>query len=138
MRDGWTIPDDDKVWQALAEDRNSVVATPFTSKSLESTKPHYAGFSFLEALALAARGGTIPLARFILDRRQRERISEKNWRLLAGVVWSLQRRYVRGRGRPHRLERTIAEYAERNVASLVARLHPTGAPSIAASACPVK
>ena len=66
--ENWIIPEDDDDWQAAREDLNAALATPFTSKSRESTKPHHAGYTFLEALAFAADGGTIPLARFILDR----------------------------------------------------------------------
>jgi len=123
MRDNnWIIPQDGESWRVLAEEVNAALATPFTSKTCESTKPHHAGFSFLEALALAAVGGTIPLARFILDRSQRERLSEQDWRFVAVVIWSLQQPYEQGRGRPYRLERTKAEYAERKAAQLVARL----------------
>ena len=84
--ENWIIPEDDDDWQAAREDLNAALATPFTSKSRESTKPHHAGFSFLEALALAADGGTFPLARFILDRSQRERLSEQDWRFVAVVI----------------------------------------------------
>ena len=119
--ENWTIPEDDDDWQAAREELNAALATPFTSKSRESTKPHHAGYSFLEALALAADGGTFPLARFILDRSQRERLSEQDWRFAAIVIWSLQQPYEQGRGRPYRLERRNAEYAERKAAQLVAR-----------------
>ena len=39
--ENWIIPEDDDDWQAAREDLNSALATPFTSKSRESTKPHH-------------------------------------------------------------------------------------------------
>ena len=42
--ENWKIPEDDDDWQAAREDLNAALATPFTSKSRESTKPHHAGF----------------------------------------------------------------------------------------------
>ena len=40
--ENWIIPEDDDDWQAAREDLNAALATPFTSKSRESTKPHHA------------------------------------------------------------------------------------------------
>jgi hypothetical protein len=68
--DGWAIPDDKpEDWEALVEQLNAALDGVFTSKSREAAKAHHHGFSFLEALALAVDGGTVPLARYILDRK---------------------------------------------------------------------
>ena len=58
--ENWIIPEDDDDWQAAMEDLNAALATPFTSKSRESTKPHHSKYSFLEH-ALAADGGLLRL-----------------------------------------------------------------------------
>ena len=42
--ENWIIPEDDDDWQAAREDLNAALATPFTSKSRESTKPHHSKY----------------------------------------------------------------------------------------------
>ena len=75
-------------WEVLAKELNAALDCVFVSES-ESTKPHYSGYSFLEALALAASGGTAPLARFVRDRQGRNILSDRHWQYLAVFIYSL-------------------------------------------------
>ena len=87
--ENWIIPEDDDDWQAARQSLNAALATPFTSKSRENTKPHHSKYSFLEAMFLAVDGGTTPLARFIRDRWGRKLLSEQDWQYLAVFIRSL-------------------------------------------------
>lgn len=118
--ENWKIPEDDDDWQAAREDLNAALATPFTSKSRESTKPHHSKYSFLEAMLLAVDGGTTPLARFIRDRKGRELLSEQDWQYLAVFIRSLWKPPQQGRGRPKQGATSDGSNAENYAASLVA------------------
>lgn len=118
--ENWKITEDDDDWQAAREDLNAALATPFTSKSRESTKPHHSKYSFLEAMLLAVDGGTTPLARFIRDRRGREFLSEQDWQYLAVFIRSLWKPPQQGRGRPKQGATSDGSNAENYAASLVA------------------
>ena len=118
--ESWAVPDDAEYWCVVADELNRALDALLASRSRETTKRHHAGFTFLEALEFAASGGTLPLARFILDPCQRERFSEQDWRFVAVIIASFQQPYEQGRGRPSRLERTNEEYAERKAAQLAA------------------
>jgi hypothetical protein len=118
--ENWVMPEDDDDWQAAREHLNAALATPFTSKSRESTKPHHSRFSFLEAMLLAVDGGTTPLARFIRDRRGRELLSEQDWQYLAVFIRSLWKPPQQRRGRPKHGAASDGSNAENYAAYLVA------------------
>jgi hypothetical protein len=120
-----TYPIDDDDWHVLVEELSVALATPFTSKSRESTKPRHAEFSFLEAMYFAVDGGTIPLARFIRDRRGRELLSEQDWQYLAVFIQSLLRPPKQRRGRPKRGLISDGAIAEEYAARLVAKSQST-------------
>lgn len=111
--------DDDDVWQELAEELSAALDPVFVSDS-ESTKPHHADFSFLEALALAVDGGTAPLARFIRDPQGRECLSDRDWQFLAVFIRSLWRPPKRRHGRPKGGLASDGSNVESSAASLVA------------------
>jgi len=107
-------------WKVLAKELNAALDCVFVSES-ESAKPHYSGYSFLEALALAASGGTAPLARFVRDRQGRNMLSDRHWQYLAVFIYSLWRPPKHRRGRPKRGPASEGSNAESYAASLVAR-----------------
>jgi hypothetical protein len=78
-------PDLEDDW--LLADLEAAQATPFTSESRESTKSHYAGFSF-------------QFARFVRDPEGRKHIREREWKQVAALLHSLWRMPKRPRGRP--------------------------------------
>jgi hypothetical protein len=121
----WAIPlmegDELESWKELAEQLRAKLREVFAAKTTEDTRPHYAGYSFREALALALDGGTIPLAYWIRDRH--EQLSAQDWRLVAMAVWALQQPPLKqGAGRPYKLFlRTNVETVEKRVITEVRR-----------------
>ena len=87
--------DEEAEWKQL----RIALRNAFTNESAEAGKPHHAGYSFIEALYLATKGGTAPLARWIRDPRARPKLTDQDWKYAAVVVWLLQKPYKRGRGR---------------------------------------
>ena len=123
--DDWAIPlmegDELQSWEELVEQLRVELREVFAAKSTEATRPHHAGYSFREALALALDGGTIPLAYCIRDRH--EQLTAQDWRFVAMAVWALQQPPPKQKpGRPFKLFlRTNVEKAEERVITEVRR-----------------
>ena len=122
--DDWAIPlmegDELQSWKELVERLRVELREVFAAKSAEATRPHSAGYSFREALALAVEGGTIPLAYWIRDRH--EQLTAQDWSFVAMAVWALQQPPPKQKpGRPFNLISTNVEKAEKRVITEVRR-----------------
>ena len=122
--DDWAIPlmegDELQSWKELVERLRVELREVFAAKSTEATRPHSAGYSFREALALAVEGGTIPLAYWIRDRH--EQLTAQDWSFVAMAVWALQQPPPKQKpGRPFNLISTNVEKAEKRVITEVRR-----------------